>query len=269
MSTPYASWMQAWGPLVDASLDVNTGTQTQNITAFNGAGNINVGDFAAAATQNVGDAEYTPIPGISPLLDASTDINTGIQEQNVTAFNGEGNLNLGSFTAVAEQNVGDMEMGAPSSPVLEDLSLEDNFGAQTQNVTAFNGAGNVNAGDFTVAAIQNVGDTEMPGSAGSLIDGSTDFNTGVQTQDVTAFNGAGNVNAGDFTIVAQQNVGDIEMPGVGSSLLDGSSDFNTGMQTQNVTAFNGAGNVNEGNFTVIADQNVGDTEVPTFDDIGA
>jgi len=78
-------------------------------------------------------------------------------------------------------------------------------------VTGFNGAGNVNAGDFTVAASQNVGDVEMP-SAGSLIDGSTNINTGVQTQNVTGFNGVGNVNGGNFTVVAEQNVGDTEVP---------------------------------------------------------
>ena len=210
MSNPYASWMQSWAPLVDASVDVNTGVQDQNVTAFNGAGNLNLGDFTVAASQNVGDVEL-PSSSIGSLIDASTDINTGIQDQNITAFNGAGNANGGNFTAIAQQNVGDVELGGSSAPSLADLSYDENFGQQTQNVTAFNGAGNINAGDFTVAASQNVGDFEMP-SAGSLFDGSTDINTGYQTQNVTAFNGAGNANGGNFTVVAEQNVGDVEVP---------------------------------------------------------
>lgn len=220
MTTPYTSWMQAWAPIVDAGVDINDGTQSQNVTAFNGVANINVGDFAAAASQNVGDVEIAPAmetpaeaaPSIpSPLIDASLDVNTGIQEQNITAFNGEGNLNLGNFTAVAQQNVGDVELGGETGPSLADLSVEENFGQQTQNVTAFNGVGNANAGEFTVAASQNVGDVELP-DMGSLLDGSSDFNTGVQSQNVTAFNGVGNVNGGNFTVVAEQNVGDTEVP---------------------------------------------------------
>ncbi len=115
MSTPYASWMQSWAPLVDASLDINTGTQTQNVTAFNGAHNINAGDFTVAASQNVGDVE---MPSTSALLDGSTDINTGVQTQNVTAFNGAGNVNGGNFTVVADQNVGDSEV-----PNYDDMAM--------------------------------------------------------------------------------------------------------------------------------------------------
>ncbi|MEM6498197.1 MAG: hypothetical protein AAF709_15925, partial [Pseudomonadota bacterium] len=159
MTTPYTSWLASWGPLVDLGVDINTGEQTQTVTAFNGTANQNYGDAVIATSQNVGDVEA---PSMGSLLDASLDINTGIQEQTVTAFNGEGNFNGGNFTAVAEQNVGDVEAPGASIPSLADLSLDDNLGVQTQNVTAFNGAGNVNAGDFTVAASQNVGDVEAP-----------------------------------------------------------------------------------------------------------
>lgn len=54
MSTPDASWVQAGAPLVGASLDVNTGIQTQNISAYNGACNINEGDFTLIADQKRG-----------------------------------------------------------------------------------------------------------------------------------------------------------------------------------------------------------------------
>ena len=99
MTTPYTSWLASWGPLVDLGVEINTGEQTQNVTAFNGTANQNYGDAVIATSQNVGDVE---VPSIGSLLDASLDINTGIQDQTVTAFNGEGNTNAGCTPTLRE-----------------------------------------------------------------------------------------------------------------------------------------------------------------------
>ena len=53
-----------------------------------------------------------------PAKNLPTDINTGVQTQNVTAFNGAGNANGGNFTVVAEQNVGDTEV-----PSYDDMGM--------------------------------------------------------------------------------------------------------------------------------------------------
>lgn len=145
-------------------------------------------------------------------------------------------------------------------------SADVNVGTQVQNVTAFNGADNANGGDFTVGALQDVGDSG--GSSSSW----GDVNVGTQVQNVTAFNGAGNVNGGDFTVFADQNVGDASGGPINDYAVDVDVDVsngvNVGVQVQNVTAFNGVGNVNGANFLGAGEQDVGDAQLPA-DDMGA
>ena len=125
-------------------------------------------------------------------------------------------------------------------------SSDFNVAEQIQDVTVFNGAGNFNVGDFTIAARQEVGDQGDTGGS--------DTNIGTQIQNVSAFNGEGNVNGGDFTVGAFQDVGDEGGSG-------GSGGTNVGTQVQNVSAFNGVGNVNEGDFTIIGEQTAGNYAV--------
>ena len=90
------------------------GTQVQNVTAFNGAGNVNGGDFSVFAGQDVGDS--APASGlmndyaVDVAVDVSNGVNVGVQVQNVTAFNGLGNVNGANFAGGAEQGAGDMSM---------------------------------------------------------------------------------------------------------------------------------------------------------------
>ena len=156
---PYDNaWAEAWGQ----SSDVNVATQVQNVTAFNGVGNINGGDFSVAALQEVGDAGE-PSSGYGGW----GDVNVGTQVQNVTAFNGAGNVNGGDFMVVADQEVGDTggtpgPINAYDVDVSVDVSNGVNVGVQVQNVTAFNGVGNVNVANFQGAGAQGVGDEPIP-----------------------------------------------------------------------------------------------------------
>ena len=83
--------------------------QVQNVTAFNGAGNVNDGDFNVFADQNVGDASGGPVNdyAVDVAVDVSNGVNVGVQVQNVTAFNGVGNVNGANFAGGADQGVGD------------------------------------------------------------------------------------------------------------------------------------------------------------------
>jgi hypothetical protein len=155
---PYDNaWASAWAQ----SADVNVGTQVQNVTAFNGAGNINGGDFSVAALQDVGDSGE-PVSGYGGW----GDVNVGTQVQNVTAFNGAGNVNGGDFTVFADQNVGDAGAGGPINDYAVDVDVDVsngvNVGVQVQNVTAFNGAGNINGANYLGGADQGIGDESMP-----------------------------------------------------------------------------------------------------------
>lgn len=149
------AWAEAWGQ----SADVNVGTQVQNVTAFNGAGNINGGDFSVAALQDVGDSGEPASTG------GWGDVNVGTQVQNVTAFNGAGNVNGGDFSVFADQNVGDASGGPINDYAVDvdvDVSNGVNVGVQVQNVTAFNGVGNVNGANFLGGGEQEIGDAPMP-----------------------------------------------------------------------------------------------------------
>lgn len=180
----------------------------------------------------------------------SSDLNIAEQVQDISAFNGAGNLNAGDFTIAARQSVGDQGDGADAN------SGGTNVGSQVQDVSAFNGSGNVNGGDFTIGAFQDVGDQGDGGAGGT--------NVGTQVQNVSAFNGVGNVNQGDFTIVGEQDVGnyavgpDGSINGAGVNVdVDVSNGVNVGVQVQTVSAFNGYGNVNGGDLIGVADQGVG------------
>ena len=155
---PYENaWAEAWGQ----SSDVNVATQVQNVTAFNGAGNVNGGDFSVAALQDAGDSGEP-----SSSYGGWGDVNVGTQVQNVTAFNGVGNVNGGDFTVIADQDVGDTSSNGPINEydvdVMVDVSNGVNVGVQVQNVTAFNGVGNVNGANFAGAGDQDVGDAMPP-----------------------------------------------------------------------------------------------------------
>ena len=180
----------------------------------------------------------------------SSDLNIAEQAQDITAFNGAGNLNAGDFTIAARQSVGDQADGADGN------GGGTNVGTQIQDVSAFNGSGNVNGGDFTIGAFQEVGD-QGEGSEGGT-------NVGTQVQNVSAFNGVGNVNQGDFTIVGDQGVGnyavgpDGSLNGAGVNVdVDVGNGVNVGVQVQTVSAFNGYGNVNGGDLIGVGDQGVG------------
>ncbi len=186
----------------------------------------------------------------------SSDFNVAEQFQDVTAFNGAGNVNGGDFTVVARQNVGDQDVAGDASPG------GVNIGTQVQDVSAFNGSGNVNGGDFTVGAFQDVGDDGPSGGSGGT-------NVGTQVQNVSAFNGVGNVNEGDFTIIGEQSVGnyavgpDGSVNGAGVNVdVDVSNGVNVGVQVQTVSAFNGYGNVNGGDLIGVGDQGVGSSGPP-------
>lgn len=144
------AWAAAWGQ----SSDANVATQVQNVTAFNGVNNVNDGDFSIAALQDAGDTELGDASGYGNW----SDVNVGTQVQNVTAFNGAGNINGGDFSVFADQDVGNSSPGGPVNDynvdVVVDVSNGVNVGVQVQNVTAFNGAGNVNGANFAGAADQ-------------------------------------------------------------------------------------------------------------------
>ncbi len=150
------AWAQAWGQ----SADVNVGTQVQNVTAFNGASNGNGGDFTVGVLQDVGDNG-----GPSSGYGGWDDVNVGTQVQNVTAFNGAGNVNGGDFHVFADQNVGDAG-GGPINDYGVDVAVDVgdgvSVGVQVQNVTAFNGVGNVNGANFLGEGDQGVGEAPSP-----------------------------------------------------------------------------------------------------------
>lgn len=155
-------WALAWGQ----SSDVNIATQVQDVTAFNGAGNVNGGDFSVAVLQNAGDSTTS-----SSEYGEWGDVNVGTQVQNVTAFNGAGNVNGGDFNIFAGQNVGDSSGGPVNDygvDVNVDLSNGVNVGVQVQNVTAFNGTGNVNGANFEGGADQGAGDAPPPPPADDM-----------------------------------------------------------------------------------------------------
>ncbi|MEM8972752.1 MAG: hypothetical protein AAGD43_11875 [Pseudomonadota bacterium] len=192
----------------------------------------------------------------------SSDFNVAEQFQDISAFNGAGNVNAGDFTIAARQSVGDQ--GETDGSLAE--GSDANVGTQVQNVSAFNGSGNVNGGDFTVGAFQDVGD-EGGGSGGT--------NVATQVQNVSAFNGVGNVNGGDFTIIGEQSAGnyavgpDGSVNGAGVDVnVDVSDGVNVGVQVQTVSAFNGYGNVNGGDLIGVGDQSVGGDEPPPIEDMG-
>ncbi len=192
----------------------------------------------------------------------SSDFNVAEQIQDISAFNGAGNINAGDFTIAARQNVGDQ--GEVGGPVAD--SGDANVGTQVQNVSAFNGSGNVNGGDFTIGAFQDVGD-EGGGSGGT--------NVATQVQNVSAFNGVGNVNQGDFTIIGEQSAGnyavgpDGSVNGAGVDVnVDVSNGVNVGVQVQTVSAFNGYGNVNGGDLIGVGDQGVGGDAPAPVEDMG-
>ncbi|SRR6056297_2759693 len=112
------SYADAWTAAWSQSSDVNVGTQVQNVTAFNGAGNVNGGDFSVIAGQHVGDASATGGPindyNVDVAVDVSNGVNVGVQVQNVTAFNGTGNVNGANFEGAADQ--GSISEPPPSIP---------------------------------------------------------------------------------------------------------------------------------------------------------
>ena len=61
------------------------------------------------ADQNVGDASGGPINdyAVDVNVDVSNGVNVGVQVQNVTAFNGAGNVNGANFLGEGDQGVGD------------------------------------------------------------------------------------------------------------------------------------------------------------------
>ncbi len=141
-----------------------------------------------------------------------------------------------------------------------------NIATQVQNVTAFNGEGNFNGGNFEVAALQDVGDTGGGGSSG--YGGWGDVNVATQVQTVTAFNGSNNINGGEFEVFAGQDVGDIDGPINDAGVMvnvDTENGIDIAVQVQTVTAFNGYGNINGANFAGLGSQDVGD--MPFIDDM--
>lgn len=138
--------------------DVNVATQVQTVAAFNGVGNVNEGSFTVIADQDVGSPSE-PINDARGHVHVDTDdgINVAVQVQTVAAFNGVGNVNAGEFKVAAIQNVGDGEGPSHDSSRLLYATIGPNVGEQIQNVTAFNGVGNVNAGEFDASVYQDVG----------------------------------------------------------------------------------------------------------------
>ena len=151
----YHGWARAWGG------DVNVDTQVQNVIAFNGAGNVNAGDFLVSADQDVGDVlGKTPGPindhNVMVDVDMENGVDVSVQVQNVVAFNGHNNVNAGTFAVDADQSAGDGQ--ALWDGLLSGNDSGVDSGTQVQNVVAFNGSGNINFGNFQVTADQNVGD---------------------------------------------------------------------------------------------------------------